>query len=93
MKLSSRSAESACAVKKKEGFQTLKSLNRLVAVNTNASNSEVAQRFWQIVSVDLQKACHRAFSKRVGLRGKTLMFESASQRFLRLNQDETTDDT
>ena len=76
-----------------EGFQTLKSLNRLVAVNTNASNSEVAQRFWQIVSVDLQKACHRAFSKRVGLRGKTLMFESASQRFLRLNQDETTDDT
>ena len=71
-----------------EGFETLKSLNQLVAVNTNASNSEVAQRFWQTLSVDLQKANHRAFVKRVGLRGVCASMETASSRFLRLSAED-----
>jgi hypothetical protein len=48
----------------KEGEETLMSLNRMVAVNTNTPISEVAQRFWQRVSVDMQRANHRAFAKR-----------------------------
>ena len=48
-----------------EGRETIKSLNRLVAVNTNTPLAEVAHRFWQRTSVDLQKASHRAFAKRV----------------------------
>ena len=39
-----------------EGQQTLKSINRLVAVNTNTPTTEVAQRYWQKMSVEMQKA-------------------------------------
>ena len=35
-----------------EGRETLKSINRLVAQNTNTPCSEVAHRFWQRVSVE-----------------------------------------
>ena len=48
-----------------EGRETIKSLNRLVAVNANTPLAEVARRFWQRTSVDLQKASHRALAKRV----------------------------
>ena len=65
-----------------EGRQTLKSINRLVAFNTNTPTSEVARRFWQRVSVEIQKMNHRAFAKRVSS-GGDLMCESASGRFLR----------
>ena len=65
-----------------EGRQTLKSINRLVAFNTNTPTSEVARRFWQRVSVEIQKMNHRAFAKRVSS-GGDLTCESASGRFLR----------
>lgn len=40
------------------------SLNRLVALNTNTPYAEVARRFFQRVSMDLQRANHRAFGRR-----------------------------
>ena len=49
-----------------EAEQVLSSLCRLVADNTNTPYVEVAHRFWQRVSVDLQRAGHRAFARRVG---------------------------
>jgi len=65
-----------------EAADTLRSLNRLVAVNTNTPLGEVARRFWQRVSVDLQKANHRAFAKRAvgATSGST---QSSCVRFLR----------
>ena len=53
----------------KEGMDTLKSLNRLVALNTNTPYEEVARRFYQRVSFDLQRANHRAFARRVARAG------------------------
>ena len=79
--------ESFCGLCK-EGFETLKRPNQLVAVNTNAFNSEVAQRFWQTISVDFQKANHRAFVKRVGLRGVYASMETVSGRYLRLSAED-----
>ena len=61
---------------------TLRSVNRLVAVNTNTPLGEVARRFWQRVSVDLQKANHRAFVKRAGHQGGCAV-QSACVRFLK----------
>ena len=66
----------------KEGQETLKSINRLVADNTNTPTSEVAQRFWQKMSVDMQKSNHRAFMKRVAKQYKTSMCETFSNKFL-----------
>ena len=43
----------------------LKSIDRLVAVNTNTPTSEVAHRFWPNMSVDMPKANQRAFVTRV----------------------------
>ena len=64
-----------------EGRETIKSLNRLVAVNTNTPLAEVAHRFWHRTSVDLQKANHRAFAKRVSWEcGESL---TCSGRFLK----------
>ena len=49
-----------------EAEEVLKSLSRLVADNTRTPYGEVAQRLWQRISVDLQRAGHRAFARRVG---------------------------
>ena len=47
-----------------EGFEILKSLNHLVAVDTTTPTSEVAQRFWQKVAGDIQKSSHRPLLSR-----------------------------
>ena len=52
--------------------QVLKSLSRLVADNTHTPYGEVAQRLWQRISVDLQRAAHRAFARRAGGKGVCL---------------------
>ena len=72
-----------------EGQKTLKSINRLVAVNTNTPTSEVAQRFWQKMSVDMQKANHRAFVKRVSRQYKTTFCDSFSNKFLQAFPEDT----
>ena len=54
------------------GLSNLKRLledSWLVADNTNTPRGEVAQQLWQRISVDLQRAGHRAFARRVGGRG------------------------
>ena len=51
----------------KEGRDTLNSINRLVAHNTDTPYPAVAQRFWQSVSMILQKANHRALVRRLGV--------------------------
>ena len=43
----------------------------MVAENLDTPYGEVATRFWQRVSMDLQKAGHRFFSRRV-VRGRDL---------------------
>ena len=62
-----------------EGQQALKSINRLVADNTNTPTSEVARRFWQKMSVDMQKSNHRAFVKRVTQQYKVSSWETFSK--------------
>ena len=47
-----------------EARGVIKSLNRAVAENFDSRLSEVAQQFWWGLSVDIQKAQHRAFAKR-----------------------------
>ena len=47
----------------------IKSLNRSVANNTNESCSLVARRFWKRLSVDIQRAEHRAWVRRAGEQG------------------------
>jgi hypothetical protein len=54
-----------------EAERVIKSLNRMVAENQDTPYGEVATRFWQRLSIDLQRAGHRAFSRRVA-RGKDL---------------------
>ena len=66
-----------------EARDTLRSLNRVVAINTNTPKSEAANRFWQRISVDVQKANHRAWAKRVGAMQGVKAEESRSARFLR----------
>ena len=48
----------------REAERVLKSINRQVAVNTNTPPEEVARRLWERLSVDLQRAGHRAFARR-----------------------------
>ena len=52
-----------------ETERVLNCLSWLVADNTNTPRGEVAQQLWQRLSVDLQRAGHRAFARRVGGRG------------------------
>ena len=40
-----------------------------MADNTRTPYGEVAQRLWQRISVDLQRAGHRALARRTGGRG------------------------
>ena len=49
----------------REAEKVLKCINRHVAVNTNTPSGEVARRLWKRLSVDLQRAGHRAFSRRL----------------------------
>ena len=49
-----------------ETVRVLNSISSLVADNTNASRGEVAQRLWERISIDLQRAGHRAFARRAG---------------------------
>ena len=72
----------------KEGQQTLKSINRLVAVNTNTPTAEVARRFWQKMSVEMQKANHRAFVKRVSKQYKATIWDTFSNKFLQAYPEE-----
>ena len=65
-----------------KGREALKSINRLVAVNTNTPTSEVAQRLWQKMSVEMQKSNHRAFTKRVSKQYKANTWETFSNKFL-----------
>ena len=48
-----------------EADDVIKSINRAVAENSDSRVSEVATRFWWGLSIDIQKAQHRAFAKRV----------------------------
>ena len=54
-----------------EAERVIKSLNRMVAENQDTPYGEVATRFWQRVSMDIQRAGHRAFARRAA-RGKDL---------------------
>ena len=47
-----------------EARGVIKLLNRAVAENFDSPLNEVAQQFWWGLSVDIQKAQHRAFAKR-----------------------------
>ena len=44
---------------------TIHSLHQLVADNTNTPVQEVARRFWQRTSIDMQRSLHRAFARRL----------------------------
>ena len=48
-----------------EADDVIKSINRAVAENSDSHASEVATRFWWGLSIDIQRAQHRAFAKRV----------------------------
>ena len=53
-----------------EAVEVIKCLNRAVAEHTNSPYGEVAQRFWQRISIDIQRAQHRALARRTtGLLG------------------------
>ena len=47
-----------------EAKRVIKSINNAVAENFDSPLSEVAQQFWWGLSVDIQKAQHKAFAKR-----------------------------
>ena len=53
----------------KEALSTLESLNRLVANNTQTPQKEVAHRFFQRLSIDMQRSLHRAVARRLGDNG------------------------
>ena len=48
-----------------EADRVIKSLNQAVADNTDSPIGEIATRFWQRISIDMQRAGHRAFSRRL----------------------------
>ena len=48
-----------------EAVQVLKALNKAVAVNSESSEEDVAQRFWQRLGVDILRGNYRAFIRRV----------------------------
>jgi len=53
-----------------EARDVIKSINKAVAERFDSPVSEVAQRFWWGLSIDIQKAQHKAFAKRsIGLGG------------------------
>ena len=56
----------------REAEKVLKSITKQVANNTNTPPGEVARRLWERLSVDLQRAGHRAFKRRAGTREMAL---------------------
>ena len=48
-----------------EADDVIKSINRAVAENSDSRLSEIATLFWWGLAIDLQRAQHRAFAKRV----------------------------
>ena len=48
-----------------EAVQVLKALNKAVAVSSESSEEDVAQRFWQRLGVDILRGNYRAFIRRV----------------------------
>ena len=52
-----------------EAEKVIKCLNRAVAENTNTPYGEVAQHFWQRLSIDIQRAGHRAYARRATHKG------------------------
>ena len=48
-----------------EGERVIKSLNQVVAAATDSPQGEVATRFWQRLSIDIQRAGHTALVRRV----------------------------
>ena len=48
-----------------EAERVIKSLNQAVAASVDSPYGEVATRFWQRVSIDMQRCQHRAFVRRV----------------------------
>ena len=52
----------------REAEKVLKDITKQVAINTNAPSGEVARRESESLSVDLQRAGHRAFKRRAGAR-------------------------
>eukprot|EP00973_Karenia_brevis_P080444 11161639-Karenia_brevis.AAC.1 len=50
-----------------EAEVVIRCLNKAVAVTLDSPESEVATRFWQRLSIDIQRAGHRAFVRRVGM--------------------------
>ena len=50
----------------------LKNITKQVANNTITLPGEVARRLWERLSVDLQRAGHRAFKRRAGTREMAL---------------------
>ena len=72
----------------REAERVLKCINRQVAINTNTPPEEVARRLWERLSVDLQRAGHRAFARRTttrefvvggGMRGVLASIEGLSR--------------
>ena len=59
-----------------EADRVIKSLNQAVAENTDSPIGEIATRFWQRISIDMQRAGHRAFSGRSGSAGSSLGAEA-----------------
>ena len=48
-----------------EAERVIKCLNKLVAVNNDSREGEIAPLFWQRLSIDIQRAGHRAFARRL----------------------------
>ena len=67
-----------------EACETIRSINARVAENTHTSVHEVATRFWQRMSFDLQRSLHRAFVKRAG---NPPMVAARSNAYAFLQQD------
>ena len=49
-----------------EAEKVIKCINRAVAEYTSTPYGEVAQHFWQRLSVDIQRSGHRAYARRAG---------------------------
>ena len=52
-----------------EAERVIKCLNKLVAVNNDSRDGEIAPLFWQRLSIDIQRAGHRACARRLSHKG------------------------
>ena len=65
-----------------EAERVIKSLNQVVASNTDSPYGEVATRFWQRVSIDIQRSQHKAFMRRLVCRSGLDTFAGSAFRSL-----------